>query len=122
MAAEKLTKYRLGQIIVILCVLVIAFIWRTYTYQNAKHINCIAHNPCRLNVEGKHITITKDISNPALISVFPFEKHWTIEIEQGASSMVWEEHKGHFQVTFKPSQADQFTLNTGANQYVVLMR
>lgn len=32
MAAEKLTKKRLIQIIVMLCILIIAFLYRTYTY------------------------------------------------------------------------------------------
>ncbi|UTV29129.1 hypothetical protein [Photobacterium atrarenae] len=36
MAAEKLTRARLAQILVLLAVLMTAFVWRTVTYENTK--------------------------------------------------------------------------------------
>jgi len=59
MAAEKLTKSRLIQIIVLMAVLISAFVWRTVTYEEVqsveqKAIHCvISEGKCLIVEQGE---------------------------------------------------------------------
>ncbi|MGF1887466.1 hypothetical protein L4D13_15165 [Photobacterium profundum] len=64
MAAEKLTKSRLIQIIVLMAVLISAFVWRTVTYEEVqsveqKAIHCtISEGKCLIVEQGDTADIT----------------------------------------------------------------
>ncbi len=70
MAAQKLTKGRLIQIIILMIILITAFIWRTVTYQ-AKPIVKIETKICNLNlgnclfnINNKQVTVTLSPPRP----------------------------------------------------------
>jgi hypothetical protein len=56
MAAERLTKARLAQIITIMMVLVVAFTYRTFTYNKSNTVICQPNTQCIVEIEGKTIT------------------------------------------------------------------
>lgn len=51
MAAEKLTKARLAQILITLLVLISAFLWRTFSHESGTHITCGMEKPCQFDIE-----------------------------------------------------------------------
>lgn len=57
MAAEKLTKARLAQILITLLVLISAFLWRTFSHESGTHITCGMEKPCQFDIEGKRVTV-----------------------------------------------------------------
>lgn len=60
MAAQKLTKGRLVQIIVMLVILIAAFTWRTVTYDNNETVNCIVSKPCEFGIDNHNVLISAD--------------------------------------------------------------
>ncbi|PSU82487.1 hypothetical protein [Photobacterium phosphoreum] len=64
MAAQKLTKGRLIQIIILMIVLITAFVWRTVTYEaqptikNDVKICSLNTGNCLFNIENKPVTVT----------------------------------------------------------------
>ncbi|MFA0553308.1 hypothetical protein AB4538_20910 [Vibrio lentus] len=58
MAAQKLTKGRLVQIIVMLVILIAAFTWRTVTYDQDETINCIVSKPCQITIDKHNVLIS----------------------------------------------------------------
>lgn len=58
MAAQKLTKGRLVQIIIMLVILIAVFTWRTVTYVNDKTIDCIVSKPCQFGIEQHNVLIS----------------------------------------------------------------
>ncbi|WP_428772484.1 hypothetical protein [Vibrio sp.] len=63
MAALKLTRGRLVQISVTLVILIIAFSWRTLTYQSPLFINCKADVMCTFKVHSTEFKIEKTATN-----------------------------------------------------------
>ncbi|WP_434762835.1 hypothetical protein [Vibrio fortis] len=60
MAAQKLTKGRLVQIIVMLSILVAAFTWRTVTYENNETVDCILSAPCEITIDKYNVSVSSD--------------------------------------------------------------
>ncbi|WP_102412486.1 hypothetical protein [Vibrio cyclitrophicus] len=60
MAAQKLTKGRLVQIIVMLVILIAAFTWRTVTYDNYETVSCIISKPCEFGIDKHNVLISGD--------------------------------------------------------------
>ena len=58
MAAQKLTKGRLVQIIIMLVILIAVFTWRTVTYVNDETIDCIVSKPCQFGIEQHNVLIS----------------------------------------------------------------
>ncbi|WJG27595.1 hypothetical protein QSU96_07755 [Vibrio furnissii] len=79
MAAEKLTKHRLVQIIITLAVLVIAFFWRTITYRDVPAQECIPQPKCSLFVNGQKLTVTKSEEFPGVYIIRPIPEEWRLE-------------------------------------------
>ncbi|GEA50873.1 hypothetical protein VIN01S_16770 [Vibrio inusitatus NBRC 102082] len=68
MAAEKLTKGRLIQIIVTFTVLIVAFTWRTFEHSDNKSVNetsCIAVNSCRFEFNRNDYLLELDTEKGA---------------------------------------------------------
>ncbi|EPA8365116.1 hypothetical protein ACQ676_000602 [Vibrio fluvialis] len=79
MAAEKLTKHRLAQIIITLAILVGAFFWRTITYRDVPTQECIPEPKCSLFVNGQKITVTKSEEFPGVYIIRPIPVGWSLE-------------------------------------------
>ncbi len=59
MAAQKLTKARLAQILIMLSLLVIAFFWRTFTYETNSTVDCSQKQRCDVTIGTEKVVITK---------------------------------------------------------------
>ncbi len=81
MAAEKLTKHRLAQILITLCLLLIAFFWRTLTYTDTDSIKCVVKPNCSVFVNGQKITVTKDNKNDQVLIIYPSKPEWNFEYD-----------------------------------------
>ncbi|ENM5816371.1 hypothetical protein V4D05_16580 [Vibrio mimicus] len=79
MAAGKLTKGRLVQILITLSVLIGAFIWRTFTYESDSVVTCRMDKPCQLRVEGELVTVSRK-ENAAYYTFSPWDEHWEVEV------------------------------------------
>lgn len=71
MAAEKLTKARLAQIIAIFTVLLVAFIWRSYHYESKDKsaIECQINEPCFIQIEKMKLDVTFSEFAPSKIMI-----------------------------------------------------
>ncbi len=81
MAAEKLTKHRLAQIVITLVLLLIAFFWRTITYTEINTVICNPQPNCSLFVNNQKITVTKDDKKNGVIIVYPVQSDWIINYD-----------------------------------------
>ncbi|OBU29227.1 hypothetical protein C0Z01_09545 [Photobacterium kishitanii] len=70
MAAQKLTRGRLIQIIVLMIILITAFVWRTVTYQ-AQPITKVKAKVCSLNAGNCLFNINNKTVTAALLPVAP---------------------------------------------------
>lgn len=78
MAAQKLTRERFVQIIIMLTLLITAFIWRTISYKPEVKVVCDLETICVIDVNGTNSSIEK-VGNVLLIS--KPTSHWDIMIE-----------------------------------------
>jgi len=81
MAAEKLTKHRLAQILITLSLLITAFFWRTITYQEIETIECVAEPKCSIFVNGENIYVTKDEQNKGVFTIYPISPDWEVTFD-----------------------------------------
>lgn len=58
MAAQKLTKGRLVQIVFMMVILLAAFTWRTVTYEQESNWQCDATLPCEIEIDDWNIKIS----------------------------------------------------------------
>ncbi|MGR5206727.1 hypothetical protein [Vibrio sp. PNB23_22_7] len=59
MPAQKLTKARLAQILIMLSLLVGAFFWRTFTYEASSIVDCSQKQRCDVTIGPEKIIINK---------------------------------------------------------------
>ncbi|MBD0785685.1 hypothetical protein HUO09_04990 [Vibrio sp. Y2-5] len=78
MAAEKLTKHRLAQIIVTLALLLVAFFWRTITYTEFVTVTCSPQPNCFVFVNNQKITVTKNDRQSGVLNVYPIPLDWDV--------------------------------------------
>lgn len=76
MAAQKLTKGRFVQIIIMLTLLIVAFFWRTMTYNEVRRVNCVGQTECNFDVNGSQFTA---IIIGQMLSIRTTQMHWTIQ-------------------------------------------
>ncbi|WP_165309911.1 hypothetical protein [Vibrio ziniensis] len=81
MAAEKLTKHRLAQIVVTLTLLLIAFFWRTITYREVSTVICNPQPNCSVFVNNQKITVTKDDKQIGVFDIYPIPSSWEIKYD-----------------------------------------
>lgn len=84
MAAEKLTRGRFAQIIIMLTLLITAFIWRTITFSEANKIDCSLQTNCTFTV--KDIELTANRTKDGLLINKPATE-WEIAVEEGAAKV-----------------------------------
>lgn len=83
MAAQKLTRGRLIQIIVLMIVLITAFIWRTVTYQKPP-VTTNQAKVCNLNTGNCTFTID---TKPVTISLLPLDPKANIPLQLHISNI-----------------------------------
>lgn len=66
MAAQKLTKARLVQIIIMMSVLIAAFSYRTITHDVTNTVDCSVNEQCKLKVGEENITFLYHSSTKVL--------------------------------------------------------
>lgn len=80
MPAQKLTKARLAQILIMLVVLVVAFFWRTFTHETPGRFDCSQKERCDVTISGEIITINRN-TNGILIET-PKSSSLKIDLDQ----------------------------------------
>ncbi|PAR27658.1 hypothetical protein [Vibrio metoecus] len=81
MAAVKLSKARLAQIIITLAVLISAFVWRTWSYKSEPVVTCHMSHPCEFRIDGRAVTISRHIdlaSDFTIYTFLPWNEDWSI--------------------------------------------
>ncbi|WCE31305.1 hypothetical protein [Vibrio sp. SCSIO 43137] len=112
MAAEKLTKARLVQILVMMALLISAFTWRTITHVK-EDVACFVPNPCNISVGGQKIAFNPDEIMPGNTSYQMVSKdglNLQIESGEGVVKMTAERTIIHFtsqQVTLQLSLSSE---------------
>lgn len=81
MAAEKLTKHRLAQIVITLILLLIAFFWRTITYTEVTTVICNPQPNCSVFVNNQKLTVTKDDKQTGVFNIYPIPLDWEIQYD-----------------------------------------
>ena len=71
MAAQKLTKARLTQIIAIFIVLLTAFFWRGYHYEikSKSSVECQINEPCPIRIEKMQLDVTFSDFSPYKVMI-----------------------------------------------------
>ncbi|WP_394250902.1 hypothetical protein [Vibrio profundi] len=59
MAAQKLTKGRLVQIVLMMVVLIAAFTWRTVIYEEGYSASCKLIDSCEIKIDSHNILLSK---------------------------------------------------------------
>ncbi|MDA9556106.1 hypothetical protein N9R79_01200 [Vibrio sp.] len=102
MAAQPLTKGRLAQIIIMMIVLIVAFIWRTFEHTEERHIEqqytCALKPNCVLKIDNSTLSIKQMSEEEFSISVKSNE-NW-IFIQSDTEQVKLESNKA-WQVTSK---------------------
>ncbi len=80
MPAQKLTKARLAQILIMLSVLVVAFFWRTFTHETPRRVDCSQKERCDVTIGGVIVTINRN-TNGILIET-PKSSSLKIDLDQ----------------------------------------
>ena len=62
MPAQKLTKARLAQIIIMLSILVVAFFWRTLTYEASNEVICNKEKVCKIKLFDDEVIVIKGVT------------------------------------------------------------
>ncbi len=83
MPAQKLTKARLAQILIMLTVLIVAFFWRTFTYETPSQVDCSQKERCNVTISGEIIAINRNTKG-ILIEV-PKSSSLKIDLDQSGS-------------------------------------
>ncbi|PFG56148.1 hypothetical protein ATG66_2474 [Vibrio sp. ES.051] len=81
MPAQKLTKARLAQILIMLSVLIGAFFWRTFTHETINTIDCSQKERCDVTIGEEKITINRDSSGISIETI----KSSTLKVDQNQS-------------------------------------
>jgi hypothetical protein len=66
MAAERLTKARLAQILAMLTLLVIAFTWRTFNHDMEPKVECQVNKQCIISISANKIDVGAKFDGNAL--------------------------------------------------------
>ncbi|MCL9783271.1 hypothetical protein M9194_17720 [Vibrio sp. S4M6] len=86
MPAQKLTKGRLAQISLMLVVLLVAFFWRTFSYDQVEKLRCNINSSCDFSVNNYYGTVISGNDGSIFIkSTSPFSittQEPNVEIEK----------------------------------------
>ncbi|WP_114764451.1 hypothetical protein [Vibrio rhodolitus] len=109
MAAQKLTKGRFVQIIIMLTLLIVAFFWRTITYQDVIKVDCEGKNTCSFKVNETEFTAKFEAE---MLSISTQNSGWTIH-----EANLTQEKPMTWQIAFKHKQQISLTNNAQEETY-----
>ncbi|MBF4432937.1 hypothetical protein ERJ77_00200 [Vibrio anguillarum] len=105
MASEKLTKHRFAQILITLLILLVAFFWRTFSYQNVDMTSCTPTPNCSVFVNEQEIIVIKDDKNPNQYIIGPripeLEIHTNGTLIQHSDHWIIQPNSSNKPITFK---------------------
>ncbi len=113
MAAEKLTRPRLIQICCMLLLLIVAFVWRTLSYQQPRRYQCGDQNPCILQIEQHQVKVTKD-ENAIYLQITPAGSAISPVLLAGKGSV---EQSTHGWTIHMPNSKGQLALEKNGYRY-----
>ncbi|KJY82416.1 hypothetical protein TW81_13460 [Vibrio galatheae] len=96
MAAQKLTRGRFVQIIIMLTILIAAFIWRTVTFIGEQNIECELKPKCTFSVKSTQFSAFKSDSG---ITLSKPSDNWKISLPNRALKLVEQEDYWQLQGT-----------------------
>lgn len=102
MPAEKLTKQRLLQVVIMMLLLIGAFTWRSFTYENETTLLCIGRDQCKVKIDDHMIEIVKTSLSSYELHQVP--KNWSPSSQQGEVTPIMPQSWA-FQVS--PNQLDK---------------
>lgn len=85
MAAQKLTRGRFVQIIIMLVLLITAFTWRTMSFNASNNIQCELKPNCTFTVKNEHFEARKD--DEKIVLDKPSDE-WKIEPQSGDMKVI----------------------------------
>lgn len=94
MAAQKLTKARLIQILVMLSLLIIAFFWRTATHSQQNKVTCNLQQTCTFNVKGSEFSV---VAKHGVIFIETPNTGWKVASEVQPLTLIQEENVWQFE-------------------------
>ncbi|OAJ94445.1 hypothetical protein [Vibrio bivalvicida] len=89
MAAQKLTRGRFVQIIIMLTLLIAAFTWRTVTFTNAQEIECELKPKCTFSVKNDQFSALKSEEK---ITLNKPSNNWQISTENKSVKIIESEN------------------------------
>ncbi|MFB1070583.1 hypothetical protein ACEUKD_07385 [Vibrio diabolicus] len=111
MPAQKLTKARLAQILIMLSVLIGAFFWRTFTHESVTSIDCSQKERCDVTIEGEIITINRDSTGISLetiksstLKIDPNQSGKFINLDREHKKIEWDTMPESKKITFKKGE------------------
>ncbi len=116
MPAQKLTKARLAQILIMLSVLAGAFLWRTFTHETPNSIDCSQKQRCDLTISGERITINRDSEGISIEAL----KSSTIKIDLDQSGEFINARDIHQNIEWKSISPNK-VIKLRVNQNIVLV-
>ncbi|EHK9546941.1 MULTISPECIES: hypothetical protein [Vibrio] len=116
MPAQKLTKARLAQILIMLSVLIGAFFWRTFTHESVNSVDCSQKERCDVTIEGEIITINRDSMGISLETI----ESSTLKIDLNQSGNFINLNEKHKSVEWDiMPESKKITFKKGENIVVV---
>ncbi|MGR5238919.1 hypothetical protein [Vibrio alfacsensis] len=110
MPAQKLTKARLAQILIMLGLLVTAFLWRTFTYEQVLTFDCSQKERCDVTIGSAKIVINKGFNGFSIES--PEIDSMKIDLNQsGVFVNLEDKHRDIEWKAISPSREIRFKLN-----------
>ncbi|ANU36434.1 hypothetical protein RJD38_14150 [Vibrio scophthalmi] len=109
MAAQKLTKGRFVQIIIMLTVLIVAFFWRTFNYEAEKKTSCKLQQPCAFYVNDAQFFAQ---FSPQEIKIVTPNDSWEIDgaIALKAAKNTWQLNNSLLRnITVRSKENDETT-------------
>lgn len=116
MAAQKLTRGRFVQIIIMLTLLLTAFFWRTVNHESIENIDCRLENECVFHIERSQFIATLNDDSIFIISK---TGSWKIDVLSTHSSVDKNEHS--WTVYFPETQKEiiiRFTSDSGESNTI----
>ncbi|WCP68519.1 hypothetical protein LYZ37_07270 [Vibrio tubiashii] len=92
MAAQKLTRGRFVQIIIMLTLLITAFIWRTVTFTEGQEIECELKPNCTFSVKNDQFSASK---LEGKITLNKPSNNWKISTENKSVQIIENENNWH---------------------------
>ncbi|MDB1123892.1 hypothetical protein [Vibrio algarum] len=104
MAAEKLTKGRLAQILFMMTILISAFTWRSLTHSN-NDVLCHLEQDCTVKIEAMEITLYwQEEAKAFRITMMPNEDELTLELLNSDAKLYANEGDWLFRIESLPAR------------------